>query len=60
MKNDKFYTRLTDIEKELGHYIVEDINNDVKIDLNDAIKIPLQGDGDFKSEECIEILKKAT
>ena len=39
--------------------IVEDINNDGKIDLNDAIKTPLQGDGDFRSDECVEILKKA-
>ncbi len=111
VKNDEFYTRLTDIEKELEHYkdhfknkiifcncddpkesnffkyfalkfkflglkklitthynkggnsykleIVEDINNNGKIDLNDAIKTPLQGDGDFRSDECINILKEA-
>ncbi len=108
-KNDEYYTKINDIEKELKYYkkyfenkiiycncdnpkesnffkyfalnfkhlklkklitthynggknsykleIVEDINNDGKIDLNDAIKTPLQGDGDFRSEECIEILK---
>ncbi len=27
--------------------------------MNDAIKTPLQGDGDFRSDECVEILKKA-
>jgi len=111
-KKDEFYTQLTDIEKELGHYkehfknkiifcncddpkesnffkyfalnfkhlglrklitthytnrrgnsykleIIEDINNDGRIDLNDAVKTPLQGDGDFRSDECIEILKEA-
>lgn len=111
VKNDEFYTRLTDIEKELGHYkdhfknkivfcncddpkesnffkyfalnfkflelkklvsthynnggssykleVVEDINNDGKIDLDDAIKTDLKGDGDFRSEECIKILNEA-
>jgi len=110
-KNDEFYTRLTDIEKELGKYqedfrnkiifcncddpkdsnffkyfalnfkflklkklitthynkgnksykleIIEDINNDGKIDLEDAIKTPLKEDGDFRSDECIEILKES-
>jgi len=110
-KNDEFYTQLTDIEKELGHYknhfkdkivfcncddpkesnffryfalnfkflgikklisthferkipsykleIVEDINNDGKINLDDAIKTPLKQNGDFRSPECIEILKES-
>lgn len=110
-KNDEFYTQLTDIEKELGHYsgyfkdkivfcncddpkesnffkyfalnfkhlglkklitthynegrssykleIIEDINKDGKIDLEDAIKTPLNSDGDFRSDESIKILKEA-
>lgn len=110
-KNDEFYTSLTDIEKELGHYkeyfkgkviflncddpeesnfwkyfelnfkhfglkklmsthfgngrpaykleIVRDINHDGKIDHLDIVKTPLKQNGDFRSPECIEILKGA-
>lgn len=110
-RNDEFYTQLTDIEKELGHYknhfkdkvifcncddpkesnffkyfalnfkflglkklisthynkgkksykleVTEDINNDGVINLDDAVKIDLKGDGDFRSDECLEILKEA-
>ena len=39
--------------------VAKDINNDGIINLDDAIKTPLQGDGDFRSDECIEILKEA-
>jgi len=110
-KNDEFYTQLTDIEKELGHYrdhfkdkvvfcncddpvesnfwnyfalnfeflglkkliathyetekpsykleIVGDINDDGKVNKLDTIKTPLKQSGDFRSPECIEILKEA-
>ncbi|MBS3076567.1 adenine-specific methyltransferase EcoRI family protein [Candidatus Pacearchaeota archaeon] len=110
-KKDEFYTQLSDIEKELGHYkehfknkviflncddpeesnfwkyfelnfkylglkklvathfgngrpaykleIVRDINNDGKIDNLDIVRTPLKQNGDFRSPECIEILKKA-
>ncbi len=110
-KNDEFYTQLTDIEKELGHYrehfkgkvvflncddpeesnfwkyfslnfeflglekliathfgngkpsykleIVRDINRDGKINNLDTIKTKLKQNGDFRSPECIEILKEA-
>ncbi|MFK7780334.1 MAG: adenine-specific methyltransferase EcoRI family protein [Candidatus Gracilibacteria bacterium] len=112
-KNDEFYTQLSDIEKELGHYKNHfkgkiifcncddpeesnffryfslnfehlglkklitthyqdkkpsykleitrglDLNNDGKIDFKDTIKIPLKKNGDFRSPECIEILKEA-
>lgn len=110
-KNDEFYTQLTDIEKELGHYkdyfkgkvvfcncddpeesnfwnyfalnfeflglkklvsthyeekkpsykleIVSDINNDGKINKLDTVKTPLKQNGDFRSPECIEILKES-
>lgn len=110
-KNDEFYTQLTDIEKELGHYkehfkdkviflncddpeesnfwkyfslnfeylelkklisthfgngrpaykleIVRDINNDGKINNLDTIKTKLKQNGDFRSPECIEILKES-
>jgi len=110
-KNDEFYTHLTDIEKELGHYkkhfkdkiifcncddpeesnfwkyfslnfeflglkkliathfgngipsyrleLVRDVNKDGKINNLDTIKTPLKQNGDFRSPECIEILKEA-
>jgi len=110
-KKDEFYTQLTDIERELGHYkdhfngkvvflncddplesnfyfyfsqnfeflglkklisthyetekpsykleIIADINKDWKINKLDTIKTPLKQNGDFRSSECIEILKKS-
>jgi hypothetical protein len=110
-KNDEFYTQISDIEKELGHYknyfkdkvvfcncddpreshfwkyfslnfeflglkkliathfdpheptykleIVRDINNDGKINNLDTVKTSLTQSGDFRSPECIEILKEA-
>jgi len=110
-KNDEFYTQLSDIERELGHYkeyfkgrvvfcncddpqesdfwqyfslnfeflglkklisthfeievpsykleIVRDINNDGKVNQLDTIKTPLKQNGDFRSPECIEILKES-
>jgi hypothetical protein len=110
-KKDEFYTQLSDIEKELGHYrehfkgkvvflncddpeesnfwkyfslnfeylglkklisthfgngkpaykleIVRDINKDGKINNLDTIKTKLKQNGDFRSPECIEILKES-
>jgi hypothetical protein len=110
-KKDEFYTQLSDIEKELGHYkehfkdkvvflncddpeesnfwkyfslnfeflglkrliathfgngrpaykleIVRDINKDGKINKLDTIKTPLKQNGDFRSPECLEIIKEA-
>ena len=110
-KNDEFYTQLSDIENELGHYkkhfknkivfcncddpeesnfwnyfalnfeflglkklvsthyekekpsykleIVKDINKDGKINKLDTIKTPLKQNGDFRSPECIEIMREA-
>jgi len=110
-KTDEFYTQISDIEKELGHYkkhfnnktlflncddplesnfyfyfssnfeflglkklisthfetekpsykleIVKDVNKDGKINKLDTIKTPLKQNGDFRSPECIEILKEA-
>jgi hypothetical protein len=110
-KKDEFYTQISYIEKELGHYkehfknkvvfcncddpeesnfwnyfalnfeflglkklvsthyeekkpsykleIVSDINNDGKINKLDTVKTPLKQNGDFRSPECIEILKEA-
>ncbi|MDD3646007.1 MAG: adenine-specific methyltransferase EcoRI family protein [Candidatus Gracilibacteria bacterium] len=112
-KNDEFYTQLSDIEKELGHYKIHfkdktifcncddpaesnffkyfalnfehlglkkltathfeiekpsykleitrglDLNHDGKIDLKDTKKIKLKQNGDFRSEECIELLKES-
>ncbi len=110
-KKDEFYTQLSDIERELGHYkdhfkgktifcncddpeesnfyfyfaqnfeflgikkliathferekpsykleIISDINNDGKINKLDTVKTPLKQNWDFRSPECIEILKEA-
>ena len=110
-KNDEFYTQLSDIEKELGHYkehfkgksvflncddptesnfwryfsmnfeflgltrlvathyerdkpsykleITADVNGDGKTDNMDTVKTPLKQNGDFRSPECIELLKEA-
>jgi len=110
-KNDEFYTQISDIEKELGHYkeqfrnktiflncddpswsnfwryftlnfeyfglkklisthyekdkpsykltIETDVNDDGKIDSKDTITTPLKQNGDFRSPECIELLKEA-
>lgn len=110
-KNDEFYTQLSDIEKELGHYkehfkwktifcncddpeesnfwkyfelnfeylwikklvsthyedekpsykleIIWDRNHDGKINKLDIVKTPLKQNWDFRSPECIEILKES-
>ena len=110
-KEDEFYTQLSDIERELGHYkehfkdkvifcncddpeesnffqyfclnfeflglkkliathferekpsykleIVKDLNKDGKIDCLDTTQTKLKQNGDFRSPECIEILKEA-
>lgn len=110
-KNDEFYTQLSDIEKELGHYkdhfrdkvvfcncddpeeshfwkyfsenfeflwlrklvsthyekgkpsyrleIVADINGDGRINKLDTVKTLLQKNWDFRSPECIGILKES-
>ena len=39
--------------------IVKDTNKDGKINKLDTIKTPLKQDGDFRSPECVEILKEA-
>jgi len=52
----------THYESEKKSYkleIVADINKDGKIDKLDTIKTPLKQNGDFRSPECIEILKEA-
>lgn len=46
-------------EKSYKLEVVEDINNDGIINLDDAVKTDLKGDGDFRSDECIEILKES-
>lgn len=100
-KKDEFYTQLSDIEKELGHYkehfkdkIVflncddpeesnfwkyfalnfkflglkkliathfqtEKLSYKLEKTNGDTIKTPLKQNGDFRSPECIEILKEA-
>jgi Adenine-specific methyltransferase EcoRI len=50
----------THFEREKPSYkleIMHDINNDGKINKLDTIKTPLTQNGDFRSPECIEILK---
>lgn len=39
--------------------IAEDINNDGRINILDTVKTTLKQNGDFRSQECIEILKEA-
>lgn len=39
--------------------VIKNITDDGNINLDDAIKTDLEGDGDFRSKECIEILKEA-
>jgi hypothetical protein len=112
-KNDEFYTRLEDIEKELKHYkrhfkgkvvllncddpewsnfwfyfsrnfdhlglkkLVSthfdsdkptykleitrgiDLNGDGEFNEKDMLKVPLKGNGDFRSQECVDLLKEA-
>lgn len=110
-KKDEFYTQLSDIEKELGHYkehlkwktifcncddpeesnfwkyfelnfeylwikklvsthyedekpsykleIIWDRNKDWKVNKLDIVKTPLKQNWDFRSPECIEILKES-
>lgn len=52
----------THFETEKQSYkleIVSDINHDSKINKLDMIKTPLKQNGDFRSPECIEILREA-
>jgi len=110
-KDDEFYTRIEDIEKELKHYkkhfkgkvvflncddpewsnfwrfftlkfedyglkklisthferdkpsykleIVGDSNGDGKVNELDTLRTPLKQNGDFRSDECVELLKEA-
>lgn len=51
----------THFEKEKPSYkleIIKDVNKDGKINKLDTIKTPLKQNGDFRSPECIEILKE--
>lgn len=111
VKNDEFYTQITDIENELKHYkdyfrgkvvfcncddpeesnfwkyfelnfehlglkklisthynkdrstykleITHDVNGDGKINDKDIVRTSLKQNGDFRSPECIDILKEA-
>ena len=52
----------THFEKDKGSYkleIIGDINGDGKVTNKDIIRTPLKQNGDFRSDECIEILKEA-
>ncbi len=46
-------------EKTYKLEIIEDINGDGKINKLDVIKTELDGDGDFRSDECLQILKES-
>ena len=39
--------------------IIGDINGDGKITSKDVVKTPLKQNGDFRSDECVELLKEA-
>ena len=74
-KQDEFYTQLVDIENELQHYTKHFKGKTVLCNCNDSksnffhyfltnferlqLKKLLTYDGDFRSEECIELLKQA-
>ena len=49
--NGKSYALVVDSEL--------DVNGDGKIDLKDAVRAPLKGNGDFRSEECVKFLGEA-
>ena len=49
--NGKSYALVVDSEL--------DVNGDGKIDLKDTVRVPLKGNGDFRSEECIKFLDEA-
>ena len=52
----------THFEREKPSYkleIISDINNDGKINKLDTVKTPLKQNWDFRSSECIEILKES-
>lgn len=36
-----------------------DVNQDNKLDLQDVVRTPLERDGDFRSPECVELLKQS-
>ena len=36
-----------------------DVNGDGKINLKDTVRVELEGNGDFRSEECLKFLKEA-
>lgn len=51
----------THFENEKPSYkleIIKDVNNDGKINGLDTVKTPLKQNGDFRSPECVEILKE--
>ena len=53
---------VTHYEENKPSYKLEikaDVNNDGKINRFDTVKTPLKQNGDFRSPECIEILKEA-
>ena len=52
-------THFDSTEKTYKLEIIKDKNNDGKINNLDIIKTPLQQNGDFRSPECIEMLKEA-
>lgn len=52
----------THFEKNKPSYkleIIRDVNLDGKINKLDMVKTPLKQNGDFRSDECVEILKEA-
>lgn len=64
-KNDEFYTQLTDIEKELRNYKKHFRGKTVLCNCDDPFEsgenelTELEGDGDFRSEECLALLEEA-
>jgi len=39
--------------------IIKDVNGDGKVNQLDTVRTPLSGNGDFRSDECVEILRQS-
>jgi len=52
-------TQFSKTESSYKIEITGDTNGDGRIDIDDTVQTPLEGNGDFRNQECINILKEA-
>lgn len=52
-------THFDDNQQSYKLEIIGDIDGDGKVTSKDIVKTPLKQNGDFRSDECIELLKEA-